>query len=149
MVVIGSRRSAGCHVDMSPAAPINSRLNAVVRSPTPFRLGRNECWPSGGYQIPHTNHFFAVLPSKQPQKRSTQSLSNRSTVFSPLLPLSCPYFHSFFLISGNVYPNPDPIFSCSVIAENVAWRGRSMQCCTCSKWVRLGVHHSFSSNSKL
>ena len=43
----------------------------------------------------------------------------------------------FFLMSGNVHPNPGLIFSCSVHAGNVAWWGRPVQCCTCSKWVHL------------
>ena len=33
------------------SAPINSRLNVVVRSPVPFGLGRNRCWPSRGSQF--------------------------------------------------------------------------------------------------
>ena len=33
-------------------APINSRLNVVVRSPTPFGLGRNGCLPSRKSQLP-------------------------------------------------------------------------------------------------
>ena len=41
------------------------------------------------------------------------------------------------LMSGNVHPNPCPVFSCSVFARNVTWRGRSVQCCTCSNWVHL------------
>ena len=41
------------------------------------------------------------------------------------------------LMSGNVHPNPCPVFPCSVCAGNVIWRGRSMQCCTCSNWVLL------------
>ena len=41
------------------------------------------------------------------------------------------------LMSGNVHPNPGPIFSCSVCAGNVTWRGKSVQCCTYSKWVHL------------
>ena len=41
------------------------------------------------------------------------------------------------LIRGNVHPNPGPIFSCSVCAGNVTWRGKSVQCCTCSKLVHL------------
>ena len=41
------------------------------------------------------------------------------------------------LMSGNVHPNPGPIFPCSVCTENVTWRGKSVQCCTCSKWVHL------------
>ena len=40
-------------------------------------------------------------------------------------------------MSGNVHPNPCPVFPCSVCAGNVTWRGRSVQCCTCSNWVYL------------
>ena len=40
-------------------------------------------------------------------------------------------------MSGKVHPNPGPIFPCSVCAGNVTWRGKSVQCCTCSKWVHL------------
>ena len=40
-------------------------------------------------------------------------------------------------MSGNVHPNPGPIFPCSVCAGNVIWRGKPVQCCTCSKWVHL------------
>ena len=43
------------------------------------------------------------------------------------------------LISGNVHPNPCLVFPCSMCAGNVTWRGRSVQCCTCStrNWVHL------------
>ena len=37
------------------------------------------------------------------------------------------------LMSGNVHPNPGPIFPCSVCAGNVTWLGKSVQCCACSK----------------
>ena len=37
-------------------------------------------------------------------------------------------------MSGNVHPNPGPIFSCSVSAGNVTWRGK---CCACFKWLHL------------
>ena len=51
-------------------APINSRLNVVVRSPAPFGLGRNGCWPSRGSQLPRallhrnssTHRFPRFLP---------------------------------------------------------------------------------------
>ena len=76
------------------SAPINSRLNVVVRSPTPFGLGRNGCWPSRGSQLPRALpiHFFAMLPPERPQKGSTRHLYNRSPVltFSSLLSYSCP-----------------------------------------------------------
>ena len=40
------------------SAPINSRLNVVVRSSTPFGLGRNGCWPSRGSQLPRALSFI-------------------------------------------------------------------------------------------
>ena len=58
------------------SAPINSRLNVVVRSPAPFGLGRNGCWPCRGSQLPRALpiYFFAMLPPERPQKGSTQHL---------------------------------------------------------------------------
>ena len=87
-------------------------------------------------------HFFALLPPEQPQEGSTQHLQNRSPVctFSSLLPYSCLLrllILLLLLMSGNVHPNPGPIFPCSVCAGNVTWRGKSVLCCTCSKWVHL------------
>ena len=73
-------------------APINSRLNEVVRSLTPFGLGRNGCWPYRRFQLPRalpSNYFFAGLPFKR-QKDSTQLFLNRSSVFSLLLLFSWP-----------------------------------------------------------
>ena len=46
---------------------------------------------------------------------------------------------------GNVHPNPGPIFPCSVCAGNVTWQGKSVQCCTCSKWVHLRCSQLFLS----
>ena len=40
-------------------------------------------------------------------------------------------------MSGNAHPNPVPIFPCSVCAGYLTCRGKSVQCCTCSKWVHL------------
>ena len=40
-------------------------------------------------------------------------------------------------MSGNVHPNPGAIFPCSVCTGNVTWRGKSVQCCDCSKLVHL------------
>ena len=114
----------------------------VVQSPTPFWLGRNSCWPSRGSQLPRAlfwNPFFAMLPSERPQKCSSFcKISRLSSLFSCL-------FHArlrllilvLLLMSGNVHPNPGAIFPCSVRAENATWRGNSVQCCTCSKWVHL------------
>ena len=87
-------------------------------------------------------HFFVMLPPERPQE-AAHSIYNISRLFS-LFPLSCPTLALLrllilllLLISGNVHPNPGPIFPCSVCAGNVTWRGKSVQCCTCSKWVHL------------
>ena len=47
------------------------------------------------------------------------------------------YLILLLLMSGNVHPNPCPVFPCSVCAGNVTWQGRSGQYCTCSNWVHL------------
>ena len=114
-----------------PNSKHNSRLNVVVRSPTPFGLSRNGCWPSRGSQLPLalitsvTLHFFAMLPPELPHKSSTQLLQNRSPVFFFVLSsLLCFLILLLLLMSGNVHPNPGIIFPCSVCAGNVTWRGQ-------------------------
>ena len=49
-------------------------------------------------------------------------------------------------MSGNVYPNPGPIFPCSVCAGNVTWRSKAVQCCTCFKGVHLRCSQLFLSS---
>ena len=125
-------------------APINSRLNVVVRSPTPLGLGRNDCWPSQGSQLPRALPFiFSLCCSLNDRSRAAHSFFKIGHLFSLSL-FSCPTLaHLCFLIlfllvmSGNVHPNPGPIFTCLVCARNVSWRGKSVLCCTCSKWVHL------------
>ena len=68
-------------------------------------------------------YFLAMLPLERPQKGSSQLLQNRSPVFSisSLLPFSCPSsspHSSSSIVSSNVYPNPGPIFPCSVSRFN-------------------------------
>ena len=41
------------------------------------------------------------------------------------------------LLLMSVHPNPGPMFPCSVCAGNVTWRDKSVECCTCFKWVHL------------
>ena len=125
-------------------APINSRLNVVVRSPTPFELGRNGCWPSRGSQLPRALPFiFSLCCLLNDRSRAAHSFFKIGGLFSLSL-FSCSSFARlrllillFLLMSGNVHPNPGPIFPCSVCAGNVIWRGKPVQCCTCSKWVHL------------
>ena len=130
--------------------PFNSRLNVVVRSPTSFGFSQNGCWPSRESQLlgkanshesqlsKHSlclNHFFAVLPPERPQRaaRSFFKIGRLSSLFC----LSLAPFRLILLLmmSGNVHPNPGPVFLCLVGAGNVTWQGRSVQCCICSKWV--------------
>ena len=76
-------------------------------------------------------------------RRAAHSIFKIGRLFSLSL-ISCPTLalHRLLillllLMSGNVHPNPGPIFPCSVCAGNVTWRAKSVQCCTCSKWVHL------------
>ena len=74
-------------------------------------------------------------------RRAAHSIYKIGRLFSLFL-FSCPTLALLrllilLLMSGNVHPNPGPIFHCSVCAGNVTWRGKSVQCCTCSKWVHL------------
>ena len=125
-------------------APINSRLNVVVRSPTPFGLGRNGCWPSRGFQLPRALLLiFLLCCPLNDRKRAAHSIYKIGRLFSLFL-FSCPTLARLrllilplLLMSGNVYPNLGPIFPCSVCAGNVTWWGKSVQCCTCSKWDHL------------
>ena len=126
------------------SAPINSHLNVVVRSPTRFGLGRNGCWPSRGSQLPRALPFiFSLCCPLNDRRRAAHSIYKIGRLFL-LFPLSCPTLALLrililllLLMSGNVHPNPGPIFPCSVCAGNVTWRGKSVLCCTCSKWVHL------------
>ena len=125
------------------SAPINSRLNVVVRSPTPFGLGRNGYWPSRGSQLPQALPFiFLLCCPLNDRSRAAHSIYKIGRLFSLFL-FSCPTLALLrllillLLMSGNVHPNPGPIFPCSVCAGNVTWQGKSVQCCACSKWVHL------------
>ena len=133
--------------DLIRAAPINSRLNVVVRSPTLFGLGQNGCWPSRGPQLPRALPFiFSLCCPLNDRRRAAHSIFKIGRLFSLFLFLfSCPSLALLrllnlllLLMSGNVHPNPGPIFPCSVCDGNVTWQGKSVQWCACSKWVYLG-----------
>ena len=114
----------------------------MVRSLTPFGLGRNDCWPSRGSQLPRALPFiFSLCWPLNDRCREANSFFKIGRLFSLFLfYASLALFRLFILLllmSGNVYPNPGPIFPCFVCAGNVTWRGKSVQCCTCSKWVSL------------
>ena len=116
----------------------------VVWSPAPFGLGQNGCWPSRGSQLPRALPFiFSLYCPLNDRRRAAHSFLKIGCLFS-LFPFSFPTLALLrllilllLLMSGNVHPNPGPIFSCSVCAGNVTWRSKSVQCCTCSKWVHL------------
>ena len=125
------------------AAPINSRLNVVVRSPTPFGLGRNGCWPSRGSQLPRALSFiFSLCCPLNDRRRAANSFFKVGRLLLLFL-FSCLFLALLrlliflLLMSGNVHPNPGLIFPWSLCARYVTWRGKSVQCCTCFKWVHL------------
>ena len=124
------------------SAPINSRLNVVVRSSAPFGLGRNGCWPSRGSQLPRAPPFiFSLCCPLNDRGRAAHGFFKIGRLFSlfscPSLALLRLLIFLLLLMSGNVHPNPGPIFPCSVCAGNVTWRGKLVQCCACSRWVHL------------
>ena len=123
-----------------------------MRSPTLFGLGLNGCWLSRGSQLPwalpHTNHFSPCSPLGDRRKVARSLFKiGLSSLFS-FLSLARVLILLLLLMSGNVHPNPYPVFPCSVSAGNMTWRGRSVQCCTCSSWVYLKWSLLFFSRSK-
>ena len=92
--------------DRNFSAPINSRLNVVVRSPTPFGLGRNGCWPSRGSQLPRAFPFiFSLCCPLNDRRRAAHSIYKIGSLFSLFL-FSCPALALLLLLmSGNVHPN--------------------------------------------
>ena len=93
-----------------------------------------------GHSLPY---IFSLCCPLNDRRRAAHSIFKIGRLFS-LFPLSCPTLALLrllilllLLMSGNVHPNPGPIFPCSVCAGNVAWWGKSVHCCTCSKWVHL------------
>ena len=117
--------------DLVGPAPINSCLNVVVWSPTSFGLGRNGCWTSRGSQLPRALPFiFSLCCPLKDCRRAANSFLKIRCLFSLF---SCPSLARIrllilllLLMSGNVHPDPGPIFSCSVCAGNVTWRGKSV-----------------------
>ena len=111
-------------------------------SPTSFGLSRNGCWTSRWFQLPRKLHFiFSLCCPLNDRRRAANSFLKIGRLFFFLLFFSCRLcllILLLLLMSGNVHPNPGPIFPCSVCAGNVTWRGKSVQCCACSKWVHLG-----------
>ena len=99
-------------------------------------LGQNGCWTS--QVTPGTPLHFLLCCPLNDCRRAAHSFLNIGRLFSLF---SCPSFARLLilllLMSGNIHPNPGTTFSCSVCAGNVTWWGKSVQCCTCSKWVHL------------
>ena len=109
-----------------------------------YGLGRNGSWPSPGSQLPQALPFIFLLCCPLNDRRRTAHSSFKIGCLFSLFLFSSPSLAHFrllilllLLMSGNVDPNPGPIFPCSMCAGNVTWRGKSVQCCACSKWVHL------------
>ena len=99
--------------------------------------------PEGPSYPGHSPFIFSLCCPLNDRRRAAHSIFKIGRLFSLFL-LSCLTLALLrllilllLLMSGNVHPNPGPIFPCSVCAGNVTWRGKSVQCCACSKWVHL------------
>ena len=102
-----------------------------MRSPTLFGLGRNGRWPSPGSELPQALPFiFLLCYPLNDYKRAAHSFFKIGRLFSLSLfscaSLACLHLLILLLLlmSGNVHPNPDPIFPCLVCTENVTWEGQ-------------------------
>ena len=93
--------------------------------------------PSYSGHSPRTNHFLPCSPWTTAEGQHTASL--KSVALFSCLSLARLRLLIFLLLlmSGNVHPSSGPVFPCSMCAGNVTWWGRSVQCCTCSKWIHL------------
>ena len=87
--------------------------------------------------------IFSLCCPLNDRRRAAHSFLKIGRLFSLFL-FSCPspallrlLILLLLLMSSNVHPNPGPIFPCFVCAGNVTRRGKSVQCCACSKWVHL------------
>ena len=91
--------------------------------------------PEGPSYPGHSPFIFSLCCPLNDRRRAAHSIFKIGRLFSLFL-LSCltlallRLILLLLLMSGNVHPNP--IFPCSV-----TWRGKSVQCCACSKWVHL------------
>ena len=99
--------------------------------------------PEGPSYPGHSPFIFSLCCPLNDRRRAAHSIFKIGRLFSLFL-LSCLTLALLrllilllLLMSSNVHPNPGPIFPCSVCAGNVTWWGKSVQCCTCSKWVHL------------
>ena len=99
--------------------------------------------PEGPSYPGHSPFIFSLCCPLNDRRRAAHSIFKIGRLLSLFL-LSCLTLALLrllilllLLMSGNVHPNPGPIFPCSVCAGNVIWRGKSVQCCACSKWVHL------------
>ena len=99
--------------------------------------------PEGPSYPGHFSFIFSLCCPLNDRRGAAHSIFKIGRLFSLFL-LSCLTLALLrllilllLLMSGNVHPNPGPIFPCSVCAGNVTWRGKSVQCCACSKWVHL------------
>ena len=109
--------------------------------------------PEGPSYPGHSPFIFSLFCSLNDRRRAAHSIFKIGRLFS-LFILSCPTLALLrllillllLLMSGNVYPNPGPIFPCSVCTGKVTWRGKPVLCCTCSKWVHLRCSQLFLSN---
>ena len=114
--------------------------------------------PEGPSYPGHSPFIFSLCCPLNDRRRAAQSIYKIGRLLSLFL-FSCPTLALLLLLlmSGNVHPNPGPIFPCSVCDGNETWRGKSVQRCTCSKWVHsrcsqlslskfraLGSSHSWS-----
>ena len=117
--------------------------DGVVPNPVWVELKLLLAFPRGPVipGTPLTQTMFSLCSRLNDRRRVARSLFEigLSSLFSclSLAGLLILFILLLLLMTGNVYPNPCPVFPCLVCTGNVTWRCRSVQCCICSNWVHL------------
>ena len=114
-------------VETVPLAWINSRLSVVVRSPTPFGLGQNGCWPFRGSQLPRAFPSYKLFFCRDTHdgRRAASGLSKNGRLFF----CSHAFTHLLILLmSGDVHPTLAPCSSFPVQCALALWLVRIGLC---------------------
>ena len=133
--------------------------------PRPLWLGRNGCWtfPRVSGTPGNPQNIFSWSCPLSDRSWAAHSFANLGRLFFSIsyCHLAMVFLYSLacsrslilllLLMSGNIHPNPGPSpYPCSVCTSNVSWRGKSVQCTVCHKWVHLRCSQlSFSSFNAL
>ena len=147
-VIDGEKRRQNFMSPFGPSLQNDVFLHqSTALRPNPNRCGPRPCLgrvemavglPKGPRYPGISLHFLLCFPLNDRRRAAHNFLKigrlfSFSLFFYPSLGRLRLLILLLLLMSDNVHPNPGPVFPCSVCGGNVTWRGKTVQCCTCSK----------------